>query len=62
LLQRHVTVSNTPVNSARRTAKEAAYADRFARITRSTAGRFRSRSRRRISRSRRRRRLRATAD
>jgi len=60
--QRHVSVSSTPVNSARRTANGAAYAERFARITRSTAGRFRSKSRRRISRSRRRKRLRATAE
>src|ERR1700752_354454 len=61
-LQRHVSVSTAPVNSARRAANEAVYADRFARITRSIAGRVRSTSRRRISRSRRRRRLRATAD
>jgi hypothetical protein len=38
------------------------YAERFARITRSIAGRFRIRSRRRISRSRRRSRLRWAAD
>ena len=61
-LQRHVSVSIAPVNSARKTANEAVYADRFARITRSIAGSVRSTSRRRISRNRRRRRLRATAD
>src|SRR5437016_5873375 len=61
-LQRHVSVSTAPVNSARSTANEAVYAERFARITRSTAGRLRSTSRRKISRSWRRNRLRATAD
>src|SRR6266513_627920 len=61
-LQCHVSVSTAPVNSARSAANEAVYADRFARITRSTAGSARSTSRRRISRSRRRSRLRATAD
>src|SRR2546421_11181212 len=61
LQQRHVSVSITPVNSARRSAKEAAYAERFARMTRSIGGKCCSTSRRRISRKRRRRRLRATA-
>ena len=61
-LQCHVSVSTTPVNSARSTANEAEYAERFARITRSISGSTRSTSRRRISRSRRRRRLRATAE
>jgi hypothetical protein len=38
-LQRHVSVSIAPVNSARRSANEAAYADRLARTTRSMDGR-----------------------
>src|SRR5256885_4469227 len=46
---------------SRRSAKEAAYAERFARMTRSIGGKCCSTSRRRISRKRRRRRLRATA-
>src|SRR5437588_6290517 len=43
----HVMRLTTPVNSARRSAKEAAYAIRFARTTRSTAGRDASASRER---------------
>src|SRR5437870_11040397 len=51
----------TSVNSARRTANEAAYATRFARTTRSTGGSDASVWRLRISLTRRRKRLRATA-
>src|SRR2546430_4174135 len=57
----HVTRLTTLLSSARSIAKEAAYAMRFARTTRSIAGRDASASRLRISRTRRRKRLRATA-
>src|SRR6266704_5807272 len=57
----HVTRLTQAVNSARRSAKEAAYAEGFARTTRSTEGSSPRSSRRRISRRRRRTRLRATA-
>src|SRR5438128_2276053 len=57
----HVIRVTEPVNSARRTAKGAAYAARFARTMTSTAGSCDNTPRRRISRRRRRKRLRATA-
>ena len=57
----HVTWLTPPVNSARSPAKEAAYAERFARTTRSIAGTRASSSRLSNSLRRRRRRLRATA-
>src|SRR5437773_5600032 len=57
----HVTRLTTLLSSARSAAKEAAYAMRFARTTRSIAGSDASASRLRISRTRRRKRLRATS-
>src|SRR2546422_5102160 len=57
----HVMRLTTPPNSARSTANGAAYATRFTRTTRSTAGSDASAWRLRISLTRRRTRLRATA-